>query len=904
MVAFTMMLLLVGSRTYAQDVTLHETFDNPDLPGWERSPTVTVADGVLRVPGPDGYALWPEAWNDGVIALRARLTGRGDLVVGYSVTDGGQYELVLNQSGASLRRNAGGTLQELMGIPGGIEPGEWQQIEIHVSGPEHFVALNGQPSLFGHDPEPLPPGGVLLHVEGTATGEFDDLTVIAPEGEAPSGGEAPPTPAATGLPAYQAQSWVRLGGPPGGLGYDIRMQPDNPDIMYVTDANAGIHKSVDGGRSWVPVNAGVAPIVGGGAPVFCATIDPHDANTVWIGTQSTGHLYRSTDGGQTWEARDEGITHTGRSVRGITIDPNDPNIVYAGVEVSSFAWAGHPITHRLDVVMGEVYKSFDAGASWTRIWEGNNLARYVWIDPRNTNRLYVSTGIFDRDAADSDVPAGVWGGVGILRSDDGGQTWTVLNEANGLGGRYIPSLFMHPDNPDVLLAAVSGTADNPGVYVTRNGGDTWERLSVDSHGHGVEAVEIATSDTDVWYAAGEGTIWRSDDAGQTWDEYPIRTAHRAAGIPIDLQVDPRDPYRIFDNNYGGGNFLSEDGGATWVEASRGYTGIKLSSDIGVAPGDGQTVFAGEFRSDDGGLTWAALDTTEIGGYQFPDAGHYLLTDVSGHVWHSQDGGQSCQRVTVLDMYQASLAGLVLDDVPPQRALVVAPGDPQIVYTGFVSHYCLEGIFERCMQPSGGFHRSSDGGYTWEAVPGTPFDDVAILRIAVHPDDSRLVYAATARGLFRSRDGGATWEAVPVATIDWSTLDRDLFADQWDVSIVFDIVFDPFDSQTLYAALIPGAIWRSTDGGQTWQQVSAGMDPNEPIYSILPDPNGPGVLYASSGFSGVFFSTDGAATWQTLTNGLTFSNVRGLALSDDGSVLYAGTVGNGVFRLGTPGGGES
>jgi photosystem II stability/assembly factor-like uncharacterized protein len=89
------------------------------------------------------------------------------------------------------------------------------------------------------------------------------------------------------------------------------------------------------------------------------------------------------------------------------------------------------------------------------------------------------------------------------------------------------------------------------------------------------------------------------------------------------------------------------------------------------------------------------------------------------------------------------------------------------------------------------------------------------------------------------------------------------------------------------------------GGQTWQQVSAGMDPNEPIYSILPDPNRPGVLYASSGFSGVFYSTDSAATWQTLTNGLTFLSVRGLALSDDGSVLYAGTVGKGVFRLGTP-----
>jgi photosystem II stability/assembly factor-like uncharacterized protein len=123
--------------------------------------------------------------------------------------------------------------------------------------------------------------------------------------------------------------------------------------------------------------------------------------------------------------------------------------------------------------------------------------------------------------------------------------------------------------------------------------------------------------------------------------------------------------------------------------------------------------------------------------------------------------------------------------------------------------------------------------------------------------------------------------------------------EWNAPIVFDMVFDPFDPQTMDAALAPGAVWRSADAGQTWQQVSAGMDPNEPIYSILPDPNRPGVLYASSGFFGVFYSTDGAATWQNLNNGLTFTNVRGLALSEDGSVLYAGTVGGGVFRLGTP-----
>jgi photosystem II stability/assembly factor-like uncharacterized protein len=102
---------------------------------------------------------------------------------------------------------------------------------------------------------------------------------------------------------------------------------------------------------------------------------------------------------------------------------------------------------------------------------------------------------------------------------------------------------------------------------------------------------------------------------------------------------------------------------------------------------------------------------------------------------------------------------------------------------------------------------------------------------------------------------------------------------------------------IYLATVPGGVFRSTDNGQTWSQIAAGMDPNEPIYELLPDPSHPGVWYASSGLSGVFYSTDGGMMWQRLSNGLTNLNVRGLALSQDGSVLYAGTIGSGVFRLG-------
>lgn len=112
------------------------------------------------------------------------------------------------------------------------------------------------------------------------------------------------------------QTWVRLGGPIGGIGYDIRMRPDNPDIMYVTDAWAGVHKSTDGGRTWFTLNEGIDVRTGpsGDAiPVFCLTIDPNNYDILWIGLQNLGAVYRSVDGGQTWKKQIKGIVECGSS---------------------------------------------------------------------------------------------------------------------------------------------------------------------------------------------------------------------------------------------------------------------------------------------------------------------------------------------------------------------------------------------------------------------------------------------------------------------------------------------------------------------------------------------------------------------------------------------------------------
>ncbi|MBI9051090.1 MAG: hypothetical protein JEZ00_16835 [Anaerolineaceae bacterium] len=704
-----------------------------------------------------------------------------------------------------------------------------------------------------------------------------------------------------GTPAYLNGSWQRLGGPPGGLGYDIRMNPDNPDIMYVTDAKAGIHRSGNGGMNWIPVNQGVIPFSGQTYTVFCVTIDPHNADRIWIGTQFTGQIYLSTDGGDTWQEKDAGIAYEGYSVRGITIDPLNPDIIYAGVEVSSASWNKEPIVKRFDLPKGEVYKSINGGASWQRIWVGDNLARYIWVDPRNTNRIYVSTGIFDRDAANSDVPNGDWGGVGILRSDDAGATWTVLDSKNGLGGLYIPSLFMHPENPDMLLAAVTNSSDAAGAYLTRDGGDHWEMILAMPEGYGAEAVEISTRNPDIWYAASEDHIWRSDDAGETWQHFRLEVSNREAGIPIDLQVDPRDPMRIFVNNYGGGNFLSTNGAETWQEASSGYTGYG-AFEMGVSPINPFLVFTNFYYSMDAGHSWIGKNTPGFSSIRFfiqPDSGEeYVIAGAGDRIWTSPTSEINWEYIQLAD---------IPTELQEQRPMVltglaVAPSDNHIMYAGFANNMCASRDWNNCYEPTPGLYRSTDAGKSWQPISESTFKQTSILAIAIHPTDSQQVYVATSQGLFQSQDGGEHWrqlESLDIVTRSVPVFDVGLIPENLPASMVFDIQIDPFEPSILYAASLPGGVFKSKDSGESWTQMAAGMDPNEPVTAIVPDPTHPGLIYASSEFSGALVSTDAGEHWQIIADGLSMTRMTAIALSADGSVLYGATNGGGVFVLGAP-----
>jgi photosystem II stability/assembly factor-like uncharacterized protein len=599
-------------------------------------------------------------------------------------------------------------------------------------------------------------------------------------------------------------------------------------------------------------------------------------------------------------------------VRGFTVEPGNSNVVYLAGEVSSWEWNGTVLNGvNFDLTKGAVYKTIDGGQNWSRIWYGDNLARYIIIHPENHNLLYVSTGIFDREAANSNPDKLEPGGIGILRSRDGGESWEELGIDQGFHPNelYIGSLMMHPNNPDILIAAAGNDAylyakDRTigAIYRTMDGGDSWERaLGLPN----ASSIEICSSNPDVVYAGSANAIYRSDDGGGSWQLVNGGADLRmfwgpeevAAGFPIDMQCDLEDPMRIFVNNYGGGNFLSEDGGSTWINASDGYTGAGMHTVVTATDLPGlvyASARSGLFISTDGGDHW---DGMARGIAHFMEAmaittnpqNPLHLVSVIGDSGQSpkfsRDGGKTWRESRLpfpepVPFYWSWIGKIAFSPAEPNRLVGVQGTYICVAYTN-----CPDGF---------GVLFSRDGGESWKqssikegVATEVTFSQDGTAYIAILPGD-----------LYKSIDHGETWTRV-AKNIN-SGIDKNLFdPDQFD-PVLISLAVDPVDSYRLYAGFSQGGVMISDDGGESWQPSLTGMIPETAISDIAVDLAHPGVIYAASLDSGVYRSLDHGESWRGLNEGLTNRSSTSLSLSSDGKHLYLATSGGGVFRLSNAG----
>ena len=662
--------------------------------------------------------------------------------------------------------------------------------------------------------------------------------------------------------------------------------------------------------------------------VTALIVDPRDSNTAYAGA-ALGGVWKTTNGGQSWTPLTD--QQASLATGDMALDPTDPDILYVGT--------GEP--HGSDSYYGAgLLKSTDAGQSWALLgasefaWAG--ISRVI-VDPSNPQTLYVATANYT--GVYVTPPRRPW--AGVWKSTNGGQNWVRLLGCDYNNGecRGATDLVMDTRDSQVLYAAFWGV----GIYKTEDGGARW--VQVDKAGSDVNRIELAISPSNpkVLYAgysivsaAYRGiTMIKSVDGGGHWVQLPRAPNYCGAQCNYDniIVVHPLDENRVYVG--GSANYLweptsrikqvlqmSPDGGVTWVDLSPGDRPERtLHPDMHAIvfdPRNPDNLWVGNDggvrRSTNGGQTWldangnlATLQFTGVAAHPTdPKIAFGGMQDnnkaktTGAIVWQALDAGDG--GFAVIDPFDARYyygarfylqfqrndkSGSASPDEWPVKVWGINSQDRMLFYSPFAACPSTPGVLYW------GTHRlykTTDRGDHWQCISGDLTKGWAISAIAVAPSAATTIYVGTADGNVQvTRNGGGSWSNVAKLPLP--------------NRFVSDIAVKPGEPQTAYVVYngfsehtpgVPGHVFKTTDGGDSWQNISANL-PDVPVLALALDRDVPGMLYIGTDV-GVFRSRNDGGSWELFNNGLANCAVTDLALNPDTNVLLAATHGRSVYRL--------
>lgn len=314
---------------------------------------------------------------------------------------------------------------------------------------------------------------------------------------------------------YSALKWRMIGPHRGGRTVGAVGIPQQPNVFYIGVNNGGVWKTTDFGRIWTPIFDDQST-----GSIGDIAIAPSNPNTIYVGSGeglqrpdlSVGNgMYKSTDAGKTWQHL--GLSD-GQQIGGISIDPTNENRVFVAV-------LGHPYGPNTE---RGVYRTTDGGKTWDKVLykDENTGAIQVTIDPNNANIIYADLWAGRQGPWENGAWNGTESG--LFKSIDGGNTWEKLTTglptvAQGLGRI---GFCIAPSDSKRLYATVDATGDNGGIYRSDDAGETWKNMNADGRfwGRGTDFAEVKTDpmNADIVYTANV-VVWKSMDGGKTWKDF-------------------------------------------------------------------------------------------------------------------------------------------------------------------------------------------------------------------------------------------------------------------------------------------------------------------------------------------------------------------------------------------------